>query len=150
MITLFATLSVILNILFIGAIVYYKALITEFLSLRKSKKLYEFQKELDEKLERKFKAEKVAELFSRFFNKRMGGDNIYEFEKLNWELCFYLPKDIICEISQKLVRCNRKIEAIELFIKIREYLGLNDGLKAENIAYIPEHANDYGRNSKDD
>lgn len=145
MITSLVILSIALNILFVGALLYYKTLIAEFLSLRKSKKLYEFQKDLDRNLEIRYKADKVAELFSRYFNKRKDTDDIYEFEKLNWELCFYLPKDIICEISQKLVNCKSKHDAMELFIRIREYMGISDGLEADNIVYIPEAANDYGR-----
>ena len=107
--------------------------------------LYEFQKEIDRKLECRYKADKVAELFARYFNKRKEPIDIYEFEKLNWEISLYLPKDIICEISKLFVKCDNKFEAMKLLIRIREHLGTEDGLKPENIVYIPESANNYGR-----
>lgn len=130
--------SIAINICIAGLVLYYKSLIHEFISLRKHKNLYEFQKELDRNAEKRYKAEKVAELFSRFFNSKGGADDIYEFEKLYWELCFYLAKDLICGISEKLVHDSSKRDAMDLFIQIREYLGIKDGLVADNIIFIPE------------
>lgn len=91
-----------------------------------------FKKEL----ENRSKAEKVAELFARAFHK---DSELRDFNRLNWELSLYLPKDIVCEISQKLVKARTPDEAMKVLIMVREYFGNEDGLQWDNIAYsVPE------------
>lgn len=87
-------------------------------------------------LENRFKAEKVAELFARAFYK---DPDLRDFNRLNWELSLYLPKEIVCEISQKLIKARTPDKAMEVLIMVREYFGIKDGLAWDNIAYsVPE------------
>jgi hypothetical protein len=87
-------------------------------------------------LENRFKAEKVAELFARAFYR---DPELRDFNRLNWELSLYLPKEIVCEISQKLVKARTPDEAMKVLIMVREYFGIKDGLQWDNIAYsVPE------------
>ena len=87
-------------------------------------------------LENRFKAEKVADLFARAF---YTDENLRDFNRLNWELSLYLPRDIVCEISQKLVKARTPDEAMKVLIMVRKHLGINDGLSWDNIAYsVPD------------
>ena len=126
-------LSVGANLLFVGLVIYFKKGIEAYIDFRKSKALIEFQRELEERDAQKRRMQLVAELFARHFNKP---EETYEFEKLNWELALFLPKDFVQEISQKLVNAKTKFEVMDLFIKIREHFGLKDGLGANQIVYI--------------
>lgn len=126
-------ISVAFNLLVLALFIFFKKGVEAFIDFRKSKALAEFQKELDERYEKRRKMELVADLFSRHFNKR---DEVYEFEKLNWELALFLPKELVCEISEKLVNATEKHEVMELFIKIRESLGVKDGLEPDHISYL--------------
>jgi len=83
-------------------------------------------------LENRAKAEKVAELFARAFYKE---PDLREFNRLNWELSLYLPKEIVCEISQKLIKTRTPAKAMEILIMVREHFGMTDGLQWENIMY---------------
>ena len=129
----FTAVSVVLNLLIIGLGIYFKKGIEAYIDFRKSKVFETFKRGLDERDAQKRRMQLVAELFARRFNKT---EEAYEFEKLNWELALFLPKDLVCEISQKLVNAKTKFEVMDLFIRIREHLGVRDGLTANNIAYI--------------
>jgi hypothetical protein len=97
-----------------------------------AKQLERYKKEL----ENRFKAEKVADLYARAFYK---DPDLRDFNRLNWELSLYLPKDIVCEISQKLVKARTPDEAMKVLIMVREYFEIKDGLQWDNIAYsVPE------------
>ena len=113
-------------------------IILAIIAYRKEISAITHAKEEEEYFERWRKAQLVAELFSRKFNKP---DQVFEFEKLNWELALILPKEIICQISVKLVDKKSKYEAMQVLIMIREELGIKDGLLAENIAYVKELPN---------
>ena len=131
--TLLIIISVSLNFIIIALGIIFKKSIESFIDFRKLKSIEELKRELDRLVLNKQRAELVAELFARKFNKP---EEIYEFEKLNWQIALFLPKELICEISQKLVNGKNKAEVMELLIKIREHLGVKDGLLGENIAYI--------------
>ncbi|MBI2513442.1 MAG: hypothetical protein HYV96_15825 [Opitutae bacterium] len=124
--------SILLNLIFAGVVLYFKETIKAVVDYRKKKALADYQMDLDELAERRRKAQLVAELFSRRFNKP---DEVYEFEKLNWELALVLPKDLVCLITTKLVEKNDKFSAMEVLVAIRERLGVKDGLEPQNIAY---------------
>jgi hypothetical protein len=124
--------SIVVNVVIAGLIIYYREGIKAVVEYQKSKKVEDYKKELEEFYERRRKSQLVAELFSRRFNKPT---EIYEFEKLNWELALILPKDLVCMISEKLVKEDSKYAAMEVLIAIRERLGIKDGLEAKNIAY---------------
>jgi hypothetical protein len=126
-------ISVAFNLLVFAFFIYFKKSVEAFVDFRKSKALEEFKKTLDENYDRRRKMELVAELFSRHFNKP---NEVFEFEKLNWELALVLPKDLICEISEKLVHAETKFEVMDLLIKIRRHLGVDDGLQPENISFL--------------
>lgn len=129
----FFGLSVGVNLLLVGLGIFFRKGIESYIDFRKSKALIEFQKELDERDAQRRRMQLVAELFARRFNKP---EETYEFEKLNWELALFLPKEFVHDISEKLVNAKDKYEVMDLFIKIREYLGTKDGLAANQIAYI--------------
>lgn len=132
--------SVVLNAVIIFFVWYLKDGIKAFIEFRSKKEFLKFEKEITENYERKYKAEKVAELFARKFNGAGDREGKFEFEKLNWELALWLPKETVCEISQKLVHGD-KFAAMELLIQIRKDLGLDDGLQPENIVYLTDAKN---------
>jgi hypothetical protein len=87
-------------------------------------------------LEKRFEAEKVADLLARAFYE---DQDLRDFNRLNWELSLYLPREIVCEISQKLVKQRTPDEAMKLLIMVREHFGIKDGLQWDNIAYsVPD------------
>jgi len=129
-------LSVIVNLILVGLVLYYKETIKALVSLQMQRELKKFEKDLAERYERKYKSEKVAELFSRKFNGGAKGEGNFEMERLLWELALWLPKERVCQITEKLVNGKTKLEALELLIEIRKDLGLDDGLKPENVAYL--------------
>ena len=95
----------------------------------------EYAKQLEEfkiQLALRLKAEKVSELFARAFYEK--GD-AQEFNRLNWELSLYLPKEIVCEISQHLVNGKNPGDAMKILLLVRKHLGIDDGLQWDNIAY---------------
>lgn len=138
-------LSVSFNLVVIGLFIYFRKGVEAYVDFRKSKALEVFKKELDRTEEKRRKMQLVAELFARRFNKP---EEIYEFEKLNWELALFLPREIVCEISEKLVKAKTKFEVMDLFIKIRKELGKDDGLEAGNISYIAELSKDTSPHKK--
>ena len=93
--------------------------------------------EYKKQLENRYKAEKVAELFARAF---YTDQDDRDFNRLNWELSLYLPKEIVCEISQKLVSKQSPADAMKVLILVRNYFGINDGLEWDNIAYTKPQA----------
>ena len=125
-------ISVIINVAIFAAGLYLKESIKNYCEFEKGKKLADYNKDLEEYYERRRKAKMVAELFSRRYNKF---DDKYEFEKLNWELALILPKDIVCEITTKLVKGTSRFDAMSVLIMVRERLGVKDGLAPDNIAH---------------
>eukprot|EP01035_Chromulina_nebulosa_P052448 gene52448-71532_t len=71
------TASIVVNVLIVGLIIYYREAIRAVVDYQKSKKVEDYKKELEEFYERRRKSQLVAELFSRRFNKPA---EIYEFE----------------------------------------------------------------------
>lgn len=129
--TLLTLSLVITNLLLIGLGIYFRNSILALIEIRKIKIIEEYK----ETIARRQRVEKVAELFARFHYK----PDPFEISKLIWELSFYLPKELVCQLSETLVKGKSPADTMPLFISIREHLGIKDGLKWDNIVYITEN-----------
>lgn len=123
-------ISVAINLVIAGLLIYFRESIKALVAIRKSRILEEYKQEIA----RRQRAEKVAELFARFHYKF----DQYEVAKLIWELSFYLPRDLVCEMSQTLVNGKAPADTMKLFVRVREHLGLEDGLTWDNITYFAQ------------
>lgn len=100
------------------------------------------------RLARTQKAEKICELFAympRMIDNRLELGDELKIHQLILEMSFYLPSDLVCELSETICKPEKLVTYKELFIKIRKYvlfptiLGYQsrcDGLKPENITHI--------------
>jgi len=128
--TFLSALSVAVNLVIIGLLVYFRESIKALIAIRQSKILEEYKQEIA----RRQRAEKVAELFARFHYKF----DQYEVAKLMWELSFYLPRELVCEMSQTLVNGKTHEDTMKLFVRVREHLSIKDGLTWDNITYFAQ------------
>ena len=123
-------ISIAINLVIGGLLIYFRESIKALVAIRQSKILEEYKQEIA----RRQRAEQVAELFARFHYKF----DQYEIAKLIWELSFYLPCELVCEMSQTLVNGKTPADTMKLFVRVREHLGLKDGLTWENITYFAQ------------
>ena len=110
------------------------------IEIRKIKAVEEYK----EAMARRQRAEKVAELFARFHYKF----DAYEISRLIWELSFHLPKELVCQMTETLVKGKTPADTMPLFIAVREHLGIRDGLEWQNIAYIAQYAQEQKESDK--
>src|ERR1017187_2683087 len=113
-------ISIAINLVIGSLLIYFRESIKALVAIRQSKILEEYKQEIA----RRQRAEKVAELFARFHYKF----DQYEIAKLIWELSFYLPCELVCEMSQTLVNGKTPADTMKLFVRVREHFGLKDGL----------------------
>jgi hypothetical protein len=123
-------ISIAINLVIGSLLIYFRESIKALVAIRQSKILEEYKQEIA----RRQRAEKVAELFARFHYKF----DQYEIAKLIWELSFYLPCELVCEMSQTLVNGKTPADTMKLFVRVREHFGLKDGLTWENITYFAQ------------
>lgn len=128
--TFFLCLSIAVNLIIGGLLFYFRESIKALIAIRQTKILEEYKQEI----ERRQRAEKVAEVFARFHYKF----DQYEVAKLIWELSFYLPRELVCEMSQTLVNGKTPTDTMKLFVRVREHLGIQDGLTWDNITYFAQ------------
>ncbi len=87
------------------------------------------------------KAEKIAQLFAYMPRIYAGSDLTTQDEirinELILELSLYLPRDLVCELSEHISNPEKRPYYKRCFVKIRAYLiGSDDGLNEDNISHF--------------
>ena len=87
------------------------------------------------------KPEKITQLFAymprMLSGQKLTQDDEFKINQLILELSLYLPKDLVCDLSETICKPEKRGSYKDCFVRIRAYvLGRDDGLVGGNISHI--------------